>query len=132
MTSTTAPTSPMPKLTLGVGGMLVAVGIIGYLFSMTTDTEHWTAFIPSLIGVLLLISGFIALRNTKLGVHIALAIALLGVLSMGMPLSSLGDLFAGEAERPGAVISALVTVIVLVVYIALGVRSFIKARRWQG
>ncbi len=131
MTITPAPASPMPKLTLGVGGILVAVGIIGYLVSMTNDTEHWTAFIPSLLGVLLLISGFIALKNTKVGVHIGLVVALLGTLAMGMPLSGLGDLFAGEAERPAAVISALVTVIVLVVYIALGVRSFIAAKRWR-
>lgn len=132
MTSTSAPASPMPKLTLGVGGLLIAVGVIGYLVSMTNDTQHFTALIPSFLGVLLLISGFIALKNTKLGVHLGLALALLGALAMGMPLSGLGDLFAGEAERPAAVISALVTVIVLVVYIALGVRSFIAARRWKG
>lgn len=130
-TTPAAPASPMPKLTIGVGGVLVAVGILGYLVSMTNDTEHWTAFIPSILGVLLLISGFIALRNTKLGVHTGLVIALLGTLSMGMPLSGLGDLFAGEAERPAAVIAALVTVIVLVVYIILGVRSFIAAKRWR-
>lgn len=132
MTNTAAPASPMPKLTLGVGGILIAVGVIGYLVSMTNDTQHFTALIPSFLGVLLLISGFIALKNTKLGVHLGLTLALLGALSMGMPLSGLGDLFAGEAERPAAVISALVTVIVLVVYIALGVRSFIAARRWKG
>lgn len=132
MTNTAAPASPMPKLTLGVGGLLIAVGVIGYLVSMTNDTQHFTALIPSFLGVLLLISGFIALKNTKLGVHLGLALALLGALAMGMPLSGLGDLFAGEAERPAAVISALVTVIVLVVYIALGVRSFIAARRWKG
>ncbi|GGE71362.1 hypothetical protein [Nesterenkonia cremea] len=132
MTSTSAPASPMPKLTLGVGGLLIAVGVIGYLVSMINDTQHFTALIPSFLGVLLLISGFIALKNTKLGVHLGLALALLGALAMGMPLSGLGDLFAGEAERPAAVISALVTVIVLVVYIALGVRSFIAARRWKG
>lgn len=132
MTNTAAPASPMPKLTLGVGGILIAVGVIGYLVSMTNDTQHFTALIPSFLGVLLLISGFIALKNTKLGVHLGLTLALLGALAMGMPLSGLGDLFAGEAERPAAVISALVTVIVLVVYIALGVRSFIAARRWKG
>ena len=131
MTSTSAPASPMPKLTLGVGGILVAVGIIGYVVSMANDTQHFTALIPSFLGVLLLISGFIALKNTKLGVHIGMVIALLGALSMGMPLSGLGDLFAGEAERPAAVVSALVTAIVLVVYIVLGVRSFIAAKRWK-
>lgn len=132
MSTETAPASPMPTLTLGTGGLLVAVGVVGYLVSMMNDTEHWTAFIPSLIGVLLVVSGIIARRNTKLGVHIALVVALLGALSMFMPLQGLGELFAGEAERPAAVASALVTVIVLVAFIGLGVRSFIRARRWSG
>lgn len=131
MSTETAPASPMPKLTISTGVLLVAVGIIGYLVSMVNGTDHWTAFIPSIIGILLLIGGVIALKNTKLGVHIGMVIAVLGALSMAMPLQGLGDLFAGEAERPAAVVSALATVLVLVAYIAVGVRSFIRARRWS-
>ncbi|MBE1515520.1 hypothetical protein [Nesterenkonia halotolerans] len=128
MTTPAAPASPMPRLTLIVGGLLLAVGIIGYV---ATSFASMTALLPSVVGVLLLISGAIAKKNTKLGVHIALVIALLGALGMIMPLTNLGELFAGESENPGAVISALITVIVLVVYIVLGVRSFIAARRWK-
>lgn len=128
MTTPAAPASPMPRLTLIVGGLLLAIGIIGYV---ATSFASMTALIPSVVGVLLLISGAIAKKNTKLGVHIALVIALLGALGMIMPLTNLGALFAGESENPGAVISALITVIVLLVYIVLGVRSFIAARRWK-
>ncbi|WP_235928654.1 hypothetical protein [Nesterenkonia haasae] len=123
--------SPMPKLTFITGAILVVVGLGGYLFSLTNETDHWTALIPALVGLLLLVSGAIALKNLMVGVHIALVIALIGALGMIMPLMSLGDLFAGEAERPAAVISALVSLIVLVVYLVLGVRSFIQARRWK-
>ncbi|NDK32180.1 hypothetical protein FH975_10405 [Nesterenkonia sp. Hz 6-5] len=121
----------MPKLTFITGAILVVVGLGGYLFSLTNETDHWTALIPALVGLLLLVSGAIALKNLMVGVHIALVIALIGALGMIMPLMSLGDLFAGEAERPAAVISALVSLIVLVVYLVLGVRSFIQARRWK-
>lgn len=124
-------TSPMPKLTFITGSILVVVGVAGYLVSLATDTAHWTAFIPSIIGVLLLVSGAIAAKNLMAGIHIALVVALLGALGMIMPLQNLGALFAGEAERPGAVISALISVIVLVVYLILGVRSFVQARRWK-
>lgn len=127
-TTPAAPSSPMPRLTLIVGGLLLVVGIIGYV---ATSFASMTALIPSVVGVLLLVSGGIAWKNRKLGVHIALVVALLGALGMIMPLMSLPELFAGESENPGAVISALVTVIVLVVYIILGVRSFIAARRWR-
>lgn len=124
-------TSPMPKLTFIVGAILVVVGGGGYVFSLTNNTDHWTALIPAIIGVLLLISGAIALKNLMAGIHIALLIALVGALGMFMPLMNLGELFAGEAERPAAIISALISLIVLVVYIILGVRSFLAARRWK-
>ncbi|TLP94744.1 hypothetical protein FEF26_11350 [Nesterenkonia salmonea] len=121
----------MPKLTFITGAILVVVGLGGYLFSLTNETDHWTALIPALVGLLLVVSGAIALKNLMAGVHIALVLALIGALGMIMPLMSLGDLFAGEAERPAAVVSALISLIVLVVYLVLGVRSFIQARRWK-
>ncbi|NLS09621.1 hypothetical protein HGQ17_06305 [Nesterenkonia sp. MY13] len=121
----------MPKLTFIFGAILVVVGGGGYVFSLTNNTDHWTALIPAIIGVLLLISGAIALKNLMAGIHIALLIALVGALGMFMPLMNLGELFAGEAERPAAIISALISLIVLVVYIILGVRSFLAARRWK-
>ena len=123
--------SPMPKLTFITGAILVVVGLGGYLFSLTNNTDHWTALIPSIVGVLLLVGGAIALKNLMAGIHIALLVALVGALGMIMPLMSLGELFAGEAERPAAVLTALISLIVLVVYLVLGVRSFIQARRWK-
>ncbi|WP_246126287.1 hypothetical protein [Nesterenkonia populi] len=131
MTSTVNAKSPMPRLTFITGGLLVVVGVAGYLLSMLNDTQHFTALIPSVVGLLLLASGALALKSLMAGIHIALVVALLGALSMIMPLMSLGDLFAGEAERPGAVISALITLVALIVYLVLGVRSFISARRWK-
>lgn len=125
---TTTYSSPMPTLTFTTGAILAVVGVGGYFLS---EDSHWTALIPSIIGVLLLISGAVALKNLMAGIHIALLLALLGALAMFMPLMSLPDLFAGEAERPGAVISSLITLIVLVIYLVLGVRSFISARRWK-
>lgn len=126
--TTQQPPSTMPKLTFAAGGILVAVGIIGYL---GTGLASVTALIPSIIGVLLLISGWIAQKNLMAGIHIALLLALVGALGMFMPLQNLGALFAGDAENPAAVIAALVSLIVLVVYLILGVRSFLAARRWK-
>lgn len=125
------PVSPMPKLTFGTGAALVLVGVLGYVVSLVNDTAHWTALIPAIIGVLLLISGWIAQKNLMAGIHIALLLALVGALGMFMPLQNLGALFAGEAERPAAVITSLVSLIILVVYLILGIRSFLAARRWK-
>lgn len=82
--------SPMPKLTFITGAILVVVGLGGYLFSLTNETDHWTALIPALVGLLLVVSGAIALKNLMAGVHIALVLALIGALGMIMPLMSLG------------------------------------------
>lgn len=125
------PTSPMPKLTFITGATLVVVGVGGYVFSLTNNTDHWTALIPAIIGAVLLLSGAVALKNLMAGIHIALLFALIGAAGMIMPLMNLGALFAGEAERPAAVIAALISLIVLVIYLILGVRSFVAARRWK-
>lgn len=129
--STEQAPSTMPKLTFITGGTLVVVGVLGYVVSLINDTAHWTALIPAIIGVLLVVSGWIARKNLMAGIHIALLLALFGALGMFMPLQNLGALFAGEAERPAAVIASLVSLIVLIVYLILGVRSFIAARRWK-
>src|SRR5699024_8751364 len=68
-------------------------------------------------------------QAAKIGVHIALVVALLGVIGTFSRVLQLGDLFAGTAEVPLAVISSTLTFILLIAYIVAGVRSFIAARR---
>ncbi|GAA3287018.1 hypothetical protein [Nesterenkonia halobia] len=119
----------MPRLTIGLGGILVLLGIIAYI---ATAFASATALIPSALGVILVISGIIGVKRPKIGIHIALVVALIGALGTLMQVSSLPALFAGEAERPGAVITGSIAFVLLVVYLVLGVRSFIRARRWEG
>lgn len=119
----------MPRLTIGLGGILVLLGIIAYI---ATAFASWTALIPSILGAILVISGIIGVKRPKIGIHIALVVALIGALGTLMQVSSLPALFAGDAERPGAVITGTIAFVLLVVYLVLGVRSFIRARRWEG
>ena len=119
----------MPRITLGLGGVLVAVGVIAYIAS---SFASWTALIPAILGAILLICGLIALKNQKVGIHIALAVAILGILGTVMNVMQIGALIAGEAERPAAVITSIITFVLLIIYVILGVRSFIAARRWKG
>ncbi len=58
-----------------------------------------------------------------------LAVALLGALGSVMNAAKVGQLFAGTAERPAAILASLVMFVALVVYLGFGVRSFIEARR---
>ncbi|GAB3286269.1 hypothetical protein [Pseudoclavibacter terrae] len=118
----------MPLLTILIGAALVVTGAVAYFVS---DTGSLTALIPAAVGVLLVIAGLIA-RNPKLrkhAIHGALAVALLGALGSLMNVAKLGDLIAGTAERPGAIISSTIMLVLLVALITAGVRSFIAARR---
>ncbi|GAB3186887.1 hypothetical protein [Nesterenkonia suensis] len=118
----------MPRITVGLGGILILLGIIAYA---ATSFASVTALIPAFLGLVLLISGLIGFKSAKIGIHIALVVALLGVIGTSMNVMQLGALVAGEAERPAAVIVSTVTFVLLVVYIVIGVRSFIRARRWK-
>ena len=118
----------MLTLTNWVGGLLVATGVIAYV---ATGAASFTALIPAAVGVLLLIAALIGRRSEnarKHAMHTGLAIALLGALGALMNVVKLGDLFAGTAERPGAIIASTVMFALLVVYLVAGVRSFVQAR----
>lgn len=118
----------MPRLTIGIGAVLIALGAVAYI---ATAFASWTALIPAILGAVLLICGLIGVKRPKLGVHIALVVALLGLAGTGMNVLQIGALIAGEAERPAAVITSTITFVLLVAYLILGVRSFITARRWK-
>ncbi|GAA1185223.1 hypothetical protein [Nesterenkonia xinjiangensis] len=118
----------MPRITVGLGGILILLGIIAYA---ATSFASVTALIPAFLGLVLLVSGLIGFKNAKIGIHIALVVALLGAIGTSMNVMQLGALFAGDAERPAAVIVSTVTFVLLIVYIVVGVRSFIRARRWK-
>ncbi|TSI19659.1 cytochrome d ubiquinol oxidase subunit II [Brevibacterium aurantiacum] len=118
----------MPRTTIGLGIVLIVVGVIAYV---ATSFASWTALIPAILGAVLLICGLIALKNQKLGIHIALVVAILGIFGTGMNVMQVGALIAGEAERPAAVITSIITFVLLIIYVVMGVRSFIAARRWK-
>lgn len=118
----------MLALTTWIGGLLVATGVIAYIVSGAASV---TALIPAFVGVLLLIAALIGNRSEtarKHAMHVALAIGLLGALGALMNVVKLPALFAGDAERPAAVVTSTIMFVLLVVYLVAGIRSFIKAR----
>ena len=119
----------MPRLTLIIGGILTVLGIVAYV---ATAAASLTALIPTFIGVLLLACGVVATRRPaarRHAMHAALLVALLGALGSLMQVASIGEVLAGTAERPLAVIVSTVLFLLLVLYLVLGIRSFVAARR---
>lgn len=118
----------MTKLTFTIGGILTAAGIIAYV---ATGAVSVTALIPSFVGVLMLICGFLARKPSlhKHSIRAALVVALLGAAGSLMNVVEIGDLFAGTAENPGAIVTSLIMFVLLVYYLVMGVRSFLAVRR---
>ena len=118
----------MPRITVLFSLLYIALGLGGFFL---TGAIHKTALIPAYIGVVLLILGLLA-GNEKLRMHVMHAALLIGLLAL---LGTVGGLFklpaaiAGTAARPGAVFAQAATAVLSVVYLGLGVRSFIAARR---
>lgn len=116
------------KLTYVAGGVLVVVGVISYIASGAVSL---TALIPSGLGALLLIAAAVA-RNDAIRrhvMHVAMLIALIGIVATFSNTLRLGEVFAGTTERPLAVIASAVTFLTLLVYLGFGIASFVQARR---
>ena len=118
----------MPRITVVFSLIYIALGLGGYFL---TGAVHTTALIPAIIGVVLLVLGLLGSKE-KLRMHVmhaALLIGLLALLGTASSLLKLPAAFDGTAARPEAVFAQAATAVLSVVYLALGVRSFIAARR---
>lgn len=137
----------MAKLTLVFAALLVALGLTGYI---GTGSLHPTALIPTWIGLVLGICGFLAISPSesrrKLFMHINVTVALLGFLGTAGELirSVVATRHALDQGRAAGVASGPISYSpnfliafaskvalagLLLIYVILCVRSFIAARR---
>lgn len=122
----------MAKVTLVFAGLLVALGLAGYL---GTGSQHPTALIPAWFGVALGVFGLMAISPSesrrKLFMHFNVTIGLLGFLG-GAIEAIRGYLHARSAglEPDQIALASKVTMAgLMLIYVILCVRSFIAARR---
>ncbi len=122
----------MPTTSIAFGGLLILVGIIGYVYGMMNGNASFTALIPAIFGLLLAILGYVAKAKENLRKHLmhaAVVVALLGFLGTVSSFIKLPALFAGTAERPAAVAAQFATAVICLIFIILAVKSFINARK---
>ena len=115
----------MPSTTRVFGLLLIVLGTAAWV---TTGRTSVTALIPALFGAVLVICALVARKESarKHAMHAAVAIALIGAiasLARAVPAAMNGD-----ATRP-AVLAQLAMAVLLIVYVVLGVQSFIAARK---
>jgi hypothetical protein len=121
-------TKNMPAVALVIGGLLILLGLGGFILGGATDSVR-SALIPAYAGLPIAICGGISFLGPKarmIAMHVAVLVGLLGVLA------SLGGIFArvvpGNASGL-AVVSLLGMLILCATFTALAVRSFVDARR---
>ena len=118
----------MASTTVGLGLALIILGLAGYFL---TGAASVTALFPAAFGIVIVVAGFIGRdeRRRKHAIHVAVVVALIGLLGSVRGLLQIGDFFAGTAARPAAVVSQVIMAVLTLGYVILAVRSFIVARR---
>src|ERR1700735_5880668 len=123
----------MAKLTIGFGILLILLGIFGFV---GTGSAHPTALIPTGIGVLFVLFGFMATtedsKKRMLWMHISVTDDLLVFLGMIPAMIHVIQYSRGAYLSHDAAVAAedkAVLGLFSLLYVLFCVRSFINARR---
>jgi hypothetical protein len=127
----------MSKLAIAFGILIALVGVAGYV-----ATHFWHAFIPVVLGALLVIFGVVAntenVKRRMVAMHIAATLGVLGFLGTIPGVVALGGYLSGHHQDEVACIAVghktaaevqSATCILCLIFVLLCVRSFIAARR---
>jgi hypothetical protein len=119
----------MAKTSQLVGLILLVLGVGGYVASGMASP---TALIPAFFGLVFSGLGYYGRHEhtRKTAMHLAMGVALVGILGSVRGLLGLPALLTGgEVARPAAVISQSVMALLLMWYLWMGIQSFRAARR---
>lgn len=119
----------MPQLSRLVGLILMVLGVASYLLSGMASP---TALIPAVFGLVLSMLGYYGRHDStqKTAMHVAMGVAIAGLIGSARGLMSLPALLSGgEVARPSAAIAQSLMAVILLWYLVRGVRSFTAARQ---
>lgn len=110
----------------------VILFILGVVFYVMTGMKSLTALIPSVLGILMGLCGYIALDHNRLKVamHSAVVIGLVGLVATLKGLwKGVWMLFGMEVERPVAVVEQCITAIICLIFVVMCFKWFVRNRR---
>lgn len=119
----------MTNLTLVFGILFIILGLVSYF---GTGMQSITALIPAFFGLILSVLGYISRKESarKTAIHIAMGVGLLGLIGSFSGLIKIFALLGGaEVTRPYAVIAQAVMAIICLIYLILGIKTFVAARK---
>lgn len=116
---------PVRVMTIVAGGLLIALATAVAAISSSGSVTVW---IPAFLGAPMLSCGLVALKPQAraAAVHVALLLGLLGAVAS---LATLVRSIAGDSGTGLAALSQLAMFVICAMYLVLGVRSFIAARK---
>ncbi len=117
--------------TIVYGAALIVIGIVGYFMSGMVSI---TALIPAFLGILILVSGVLAKKESrrKHFMHVAVVLGLVGFIGTMDGLPGLISMMSGEeVTRSAAVIAKSITALISLIFVIICVKSFVDARRQQ-
>lgn len=107
---------------------MILLGIIGYGYGVYSGSASFTALIPAVFGLILMVLGHIAASNEGLRKHIMHAAVIVGLLGFLMPAWRILSTISNFTLSFAAVMLILMAVL-CGAFVALAVKSFIDARR---
>lgn len=119
----------MPRLTIVLAVILIAIGVG---FWLGTGMQSVTALIPAFLGIALNACGVWARRegSRAVAMHLALVIALMGFAGAVPGVLKLVKHLGGEeSAHPAALLAQTIVAALCLIYLILGVNSFVQARR---
>jgi hypothetical protein len=112
-------------IAIAVGGILIVLGVAGYLATLTS----LTALIPAVLGLLIVGLGVLA-RQEKFRMHAMHGAVLIGLIGLvGGTVRVVMALLSDAEIKPIAFGMNLAMALVCAVFVGLCVKSFIDARR---
>lgn len=109
----------MSRVSIIFGIILIILG--GVAYALTTFAS-WTALIPAILGLVLILCGVLGFLHEPSGAILGLLTAVAGMGGTINNLFDLAALFAGNAERPLAVVTSTITFVLLVSYTITAIR----------
>lgn len=122
----------MSATSVYLGILMIVSGLFAVSVAHADGKPSPTAYIPVAIGTLIAVFGLVSRAKenlTKHLMHVALLLALIGAGGMIGRWVSAGTFTKPDFALTNAIIVQLIFVALCITYIALGVKSFIDARR---
>lgn len=122
----------MPSTSIACGTLLILIGILGAIAGQLNGKFSFTALIPAVFGILLALCGFIAWKKESLRKHLmhgALLVALLGLIGTFMSPGIRKAIAEGHIGDGTSFTAQISMAAVCLLFLILGIKSFIDARR---